>query len=74
MPEKQGEENVRRAQLVRTYEASCKIEFPTPDESNFRLAVMKALGVSFNLREVRDKEIAGPVTETRPRPQRRPGQ
>ena len=54
------EELTERAQLVRMYEASCAIHFPTPQDLNFRLAVMKKLGLEFNLKEMRAVEITGP--------------
>lgn len=57
------ESATERAQVVRMYEASCKIEFPTADERNFRLALMKKAGVMFGLKEVRDKVISGPETQ-----------
>ncbi len=50
-----------RAQLVRIHEANCKIEYPTPEEANFRLAVMKALGIELGLKEVRSTTIEGPA-------------
>jgi hypothetical protein len=56
------EELQARAQLVRIHEANCRIEFPTPDEANFRLAVMKQLGRGFALKEMRATSITGPVT------------
>lgn len=68
MAEMSKEELTERAQLVRVMEAVAKIEYPTKDEANFRLAVMKKLGVSFGLREVRDKEITGPTTSDAQRP------
>ena len=57
-----------RAQLVRIHEANCHIEYPTRDEANFRLAIMKKLGLEFALKEVRTATIAGPVTATPTRP------
>jgi hypothetical protein len=62
------EELQERAQLVRIHEANCKIEFPSPEEANFRIATMKALGVALKLREVRSLQVAGPVTTTQQRP------
>jgi hypothetical protein len=53
-----------RAQLVRVHEANCDIEHPTPDELNFRLAIMKKLGECYSLKELRAKEITGPVQRT----------
>ncbi len=50
-----------RAQLVRIHEANCKIEYPTPEEANFRLAVMKALGLELGLKEVRSATIESPT-------------
>lgn len=59
-----------RAQLVRIHEANCQIEFPTPDEANFRVAIMKQLGREFGLKELRTAALAGPVVSTTTRPQR----
>ena len=59
-----------RAQLIRIHEANCKIEYPTPEEANFRLAIMKQLGRDFGLRELRAATIAGPVVSTPNRPKR----
>jgi hypothetical protein len=56
-----------RAQLVRIHEANCQIEFPTPEEANFRLAIMKQLGRDFSLKELRGTTITGPVLSTAPR-------
>ncbi len=58
------EELQERAQLVRIHEANCAIEYPTRDEANFRLAVMKKIGLQFELRETRPIQIAGPVAPT----------
>jgi len=55
------EELQERAQLVRIHEANCKIEYPTRDEANFRLAIMKKLGLEYRLKEVRAAAIDGPV-------------
>ena len=57
-----------RAQLTRLFEASCKIEYPTKDELNFRLALMKRLGVAFRMPEVKALSITGPNTSDTPRP------
>lgn len=54
------EELQKLAQLVRVHEANCKLEHPTPQELSFRLAIMKQLGVGFNLSEMRKLEIVGP--------------
>lgn len=59
MPTK--EELQERAQLVRIHEANCKIEYPTRDEANFRIAIMKKLGLEFSLKEVRPATVEGPV-------------
>jgi len=56
-----------RAQLVRIHEANCQIEFPTPAEANFRIAIMKKIGAEFALRELRAAAIEGPVAATRQR-------
>lgn len=66
MPTK--EELTERAQLVRIHEANCQLQFPTKDELNFRLAIMKQLGLAYNLRELRSKEISGPATQDTPKP------
>lgn len=44
---------------VRILEAVCGIEFPNTDEQNFRIALMKSIGVDLNLSEVRNLTIAG---------------
>jgi hypothetical protein len=62
------EELQLRAQLVRVHEANCKIEFPTAEEANFRIAIMKQLGRGFGLKEIRTAAITGPVMTTAPRP------
>ncbi len=59
-----------RAQLIRIHEANCKIEYPTPEEANFRLAIMKQLGRDFGLRELRTATLTGPVVTTPARPKR----
>ena len=55
------EELTERAQLVRIHEANCHIPYPTPIEGNFRLAIMKKLGLQLALKEVRSANITGPV-------------
>ena len=60
-----------RAQLVRIHEANCQIEYPTRDEANFRLAIMKKLGLEFGLRNLRGAIIEGPVVNTPDRPAKR---
>ena len=62
------EQYQQRAQLVRIHEANCKIEYPTRDEANFRVAVMKKIGFQFALKEVRPATITGPVVNTPQRP------
>ena len=62
------EELQERAQLVRIHEANCKIEYPTKDEANFRLAIMKKIGFQFALKEVRPAQVAGPVLAGSQRP------
>ena len=57
-----------RAQLVRIHEANCHIEFPTPEEANFRIAIMKQLGREFRLKELRATSVTGPVVSTPARP------
>jgi hypothetical protein len=64
------EELQERAQLVRIHESNCRIEYPTPDELNFRLAIAKKIAVAFGLKELRTASIDGPVTATPVRPKR----
>lgn len=47
--------------LVRVHEANCKLEFPSTEEQNFRIAIMKKIGLSLNLAEVRQAQIQGPA-------------
>jgi hypothetical protein len=57
-----------RAQLVRIHEANCQIDYPSPEEANFRIAIMKQLGREFGLKEIRTATVDGPVTATPIRP------
>lgn len=57
MPAPTKEELTANAQLVRVFEASCKIEYPNDEERNFRVAVAKKLGLAFQLKEVRSVVI-----------------
>lgn len=54
------EQLTERAQLVRLYEASCGIDFPSDDERNFRRSLMIKLGLTYGLKEVRNGSIEGP--------------
>ncbi len=58
----------QRAHLVRIHEANCQIDYPTADEANFRIAIMKQLGREFGLREIRNAAVSGPVLTTAVRP------
>jgi hypothetical protein len=60
-----------RAQLVRIHEANCQIEYPTRDEANFRLAIMKKIGLEFGLKQLRATNVDGPVAVNVERPARR---
>ena len=62
------EELQERAQLVRIHEANCKIEYPSKDEANFRLAIMKRIGLQFSLKELRLAQVDGPILATPFRP------
>ena len=53
--------------LVRILEAVCQIDYPTQDEQNFRIAIMKKLGIELGRRELRSTRIAGAGTGV-PRP------
>ncbi len=57
------EELQERAQLVRIHEANCKIEYPTPEEANFRIAIMKKLAATCELKELRTATITGPARQ-----------
>ena len=48
-----------RAQLVRIHEANCHIPYPSPIESNFRLAIMKKLAAEYALKEYRAATVDG---------------
>jgi hypothetical protein len=61
------EQLTERAQLVRLYEASCGIDFPTDDERNFRRSLMIKLGLTYGLKEVRNGTIDGPKNPQPPR-------
>ena len=61
---KTKEELQERAQLVRALEASCSILYPTPQEANFRLAIMKRLALDLGLKELRGATLAGPGAAT----------
>lgn len=49
-----------RAQLVRIYEASCGLQYPSDEEKNFRAAIMKKLGLAYGLREVKAMTVTAP--------------
>jgi hypothetical protein len=69
MPNELSKEQLtERAQLIRIHEANCKIEYPSADELNFRLAIMKKLGLTLGLRELRTAAIDGPVAQGALRP------
>jgi len=70
LPPMTKEQLQERAQLVRIHEANCQIEYPSPDEARFRLAIMKKLGFEFRLKELRPVTIAGPAPAVPPRTQR----
>jgi hypothetical protein len=64
---KTKEELQAMAQLVRLHEANCHILFPSPQETNFRLAIMKKLAQELALKELRAASIDEPATRaTRP--------
>lgn len=54
------EELQERAQLVRIHEANCAIEHPSAQELAFRMAIMKKLGTTYGLAEMRKVEIGQP--------------
>jgi hypothetical protein len=49
-----------RALLVRIHEGNCAIQFPSPPEATFRLAIMKKLAESPALRELRPATLQPP--------------
>lgn len=56
---KTKEELQERAQLIRALEASCSIQYPTAQEANFRIALMKHVAAEFQLTELRT--ASGPI-------------
>jgi hypothetical protein len=68
MPIATKEELQERAQLIRIHEANCKIDYPTVDEANFRVAIMKRIGTALGLAQLHTATIAGPVQTTQQRP------
>lgn len=68
MPEQENSDRgLTVAQIVRIHESNCSIDFPSSDEQNFRIAVMKDLARRLNLKELRATTITGPATGmTRP--------
>jgi hypothetical protein len=42
-----------RAQLIRVHEANCNIQYPTPVEAAFRVAIMKKIAQDIGLKELR---------------------
>lgn len=58
---KTKEELQERAQLIRALEASCAIPYPSPQEANFRIALMKRVAAEFGLKELRAAVIDGPA-------------
>lgn len=61
MNQRSKEEIQELSLTTRAWEAACKIEHPTADELNFRIALAKKLGLSLGLRELRNLKIEGPV-------------
>lgn len=55
------EELTERAQIVRAWEAACKIEHPTDQELAFRIALAKRLAQAWGLRELRDRKFDSPI-------------
>ena len=74
-PTTSKEELQERAQLVRIHEANCGLDHPTEEELRFRIAIMRQLGDSYKLREMRNREVGGPTpakpAATTPNPTRR---
>lgn len=50
------------AEIVRIHEANCQLEFVTPEEQNFRFAVMKHIARKMGLSELRGATITGSGT------------
>jgi hypothetical protein len=48
-----------RAQLIRVHEANCNIQYPTPVEAAFRVAIMKKIAQDIGLKELRRAVIEG---------------
>jgi len=47
---------------VRIFEASCQIDFPAPEEQNFRIAMMKMFAHEMSFPELKSFKITGPGT------------
>lgn len=51
-----------RTEKVRLYEATCQIDYPSPEEQNFRIAFMKMIALEMNFPELKQFKIEGPGT------------
>jgi hypothetical protein len=49
------------AELLRIHEANCRIESARWEERNFRIAIMKRLGLRLGLDELRGLTMTGPL-------------
>ena len=47
------------AEYVRIHEANCQIQFPTADEQNFRIAMMKHIARKIGLAELKTAVLTG---------------
>jgi hypothetical protein len=47
---------------VRIFESSCQIDFPSPDEQNFRIAMMKMFAREMGLQELKAMKMVGAGT------------
>ncbi len=61
------EELQERAQLIRLYEAACNIAHPSDEDIRFRAALMRKIGVKYDLREMRNWTVGVPAGGVPPR-------
>ena len=63
MPDDKGKDEMGLTftAVTRIHEANCGLEFPSPEEQNFRIAIMKEIGRRLGLSELRQTQITGPA-------------
>lgn len=51
-------------EIVRIFEATCQIQFPNEEQQNFCIALMKKIARRMSLPELKNSQIAGPITQS----------